>query len=373
MRRRQEIGIRRKGDGWQAFIKIHGKFHSQRFALETPVQEMRAWRDDQLAKYSTAVIVAATGSFAADVARYLAKPEIAARKYIGQVAAHLARWVGALGGDRSRRSITRDEVEAVLQGWLQTLAEPTVYHRRSSLRGFFKAMDGHAGPVDGTTVPQHDNPIDRSVPFATLEKIVAAMPDHRYITPGIRRPSFAKLRATVILHTGIPPAQLMKLERHMFLRETAQMRMPWRDKGGGTPPFVLELSPAGVAAFVALDAAQAWGPFPEEALTHSFKRAARRVCGPATRIRLYDQRHSLGADLYRRTRDLATVGRLLGHVPGSTVTARYAMGAHAEVDRAAIDGVAAARAAGTDNPLKLPAKVARKSKSRKQRQLREVS
>lgn len=367
MRRRREIGIRRMREGWQAFVKINGKFHSRTFPPDTAVPDMRAWRDAEVAKHADSSSSIAGGSFAADVYAYLRRPEIAARRYVHQVAAHLALWVAALGGDRSRRSITREEIETVLQEWLRTLAEPTVYHRRTALRSLFVTMDGHAGPIEGTTVPAHERPIDRSVPFETLEKILAAMPDDRYISSGIRRPSFAKLRVAVILYTGIPPAELMKLRRHDFDPAAAIVRMPWRDKGAGTPAHIRQLSPEGIEAFRALDAANAWGPFPEEALTHSFKRAARAVCGPDTRIRLYDLRHSLGTDLYRRTRDLATVGRLLGHAPGSTVTARYAMGAHAEVDRAAIEGVAAMRRAEVATPvlperLKLRAKVARHPK-----------
>jgi hypothetical protein len=62
-------------------------------------------------------------------------------------------------------------------------------------------------------------------------------------------------------------------------------------------------------------------------------------------MRLYDLRHSFGAELYRRTGDLATVARFLGHAPGSTVTARYALGANAHVDRAAAAAFDTARAA----------------------------
>jgi integrase len=201
------------------------------------------------------------------------------------------------------------------------------------------------------------------VPFATLEQILAAMPTERRVAKGIRRPSFSRLRVAVILHTGIPPAELQKLRAIHFDRAAATVKMPWRDKGGGTPAHVRELSAAGVAAFVALDAAGAWGAFAPERLSASFKRAARQVCGPDTPIRLYDLRHTLGADTYRTTHDLATVGRLLGHVPGSIVTQRYAMGAHAEVDRAALAKLTAARS--------LPAKLARRSKAKQPLRLAE--
>jgi integrase len=368
-RRRKEIGIRRKRTGWQAFIDVDGQFRSKQFPIDTPITVMRAWRDHQAATAAPA----AAGSFSADVATYLRRPEIAAMPTIDERARHLQLWIDALGGARSRYSVTSDEVETVLQRWLAAgLAQPTVYHRRTALGSFYVAMNGKGGghnPVTGTTRPAHYRPVDRSVPFGTLECILEAMPTERRVAKGIRRPSFSKLRVAVILHTGIPPAELMKLRAHHFDRVAGIMRMPWRDKGAGTPAHTRELSPAGVAAFLALDAAGAWGTFAPERLSMSFKRAARQVCGADTLIRLYDLRHSLGADTYRETHDLATVGRLLGHVEGSIVTHRYAMGAHAAVDRAALAKVQTARAAQRSGPAPtlpaaqtLPAKLARLAK-----------
>jgi integrase len=328
----------------QVFCKVNGKFYQQVFAPTSKVSDRNAWRDRTI-EANGGGPTAAAGSFAADCVTYLRRPEVAARKYIGQVAKNLELWLDALGRDRPRRTITRDEVETVLQRWLAAgFAQPTVYHRRTALRSLFSTLDGknQPNPVTETTRPAHYRPVDRSVDHDTIRRILAAMPDDRAVSAGIRQPSLSKLRATVIAYTGIPPAELMKLRRQDFDRDAGIVRMPWRDKGAGTPAHIRELSSFGVAAFVALDAARGWGAFAPERLSASFKRAARRVCGPDTAIRLYDLRHSLGAQIYRSTRDLATVGRLLGHAPGSIVTSRYAMGAHAEVDRAAMAAVTAA-------------------------------
>lgn len=362
-RRRKEIGIRRKRNGWQAFIDVDGQFRSKQFAIDTPIAEMRAWRDTQ----TSTVIAPASGSLAADILAYQRKPEIAARKYIGQVAAHLELWADELGRDRSRQSVTQTEVETVIQKWLAAgLAEATVYHRRTSLGSFYTTTNGgpkaHGhNPVTGTTRPEHYQPVDRSVPMPTLARIIETMPAVRYVKKGITQPSVARLVAAVIQATGIPPGELEKLRHPHFDRVRAIVRMPWRDKGAGTPPHVRELSPEGVAAFIAFDAADAWGRFSVEAVSHSFKRAARRVCGPDTPIRLYDQRHSLGSDTYAVTGDLATVGRVLGHVEGSIVTNRYSMGAHATVDRAALVKLSAMRAAQVASaPEAAPAAPARR-------------
>jgi integrase len=378
-RTRRLVGIRRKRNGWQAFIWINGKFHSEQFPLDTAIATMREWREAQLLKHGQKKTT--PGTFEALVDAYLTKPEIAAKKkrYLRQLRALLDLWLEALGRERRLDSITRDDVETVLQDWLTAgLSSVTVYHRRTALRSFFVMMNGADGynAVTGTTKPAHWHPIDRSVDYPTLARIVDAMPDERFVKRGIRRPSVAKLAVRALWHTGMPPAELMKLRRSHFEPHATRMRMPWRDKGEGTPPYGLPLSADAVAAFVAIDAAAAWGSFPpEETISRSFKRAARRICGPHTAIRLYDLRHSLGADIYRRTGDLPTVGRLLGHVEGSVVTAQYALGAHAEVDQAAILTVSAARAASlqqTDSkpdslPANLPAAVTRRKKGRLRR------
>jgi len=376
---RRLLGIRRKQNGWQALIRIKGQLHQKYFPLETPPDQMRAWREEQLRLYGERP--AAPGSFAANVRAYLEKPAIAMMPSIKQRTAHLELWLVALGRDRTAASITREEIEAVLQRWLwQKLSPVTVYHRRTALRSFFVMMNGAEGynPVTGTTKPKHWLPTDRSVDFATLQRIIDTMPRERSTRPGLREPSLARLRARVLLHTGMPPGELLKLRPQHFDREAARLRMPWRDKGQGTPAYVLPLSAEAVAALVALDAANGWGAFAVGRLSLAFRRAARRVLGKATTVRLYDLRHSLGADLYRRTRDLATVGRLLGHVEGSVVTAQYARGAHTAVDAAAIAAVSADRAAQVAQlarvapSTKLPRKLPRRRKRRVIKHLRVV-
>jgi integrase len=239
----------------------------------------------------------------------------------------------------------------VIQTWLKAFSPVTVYHRRTPLLRLWTVLDGvdAPNPVKGTSCPDHHRPVDRSIDYATIARILDAMPGRGHGP----LPSLAKLRATVIAYTGIPPAELMKIRPQDFDRHAAIVRMPWRDKGAGTPAHTRELSPEGVAAFIALDEAHGWGLFAVEALGRSFKRAVKRVLGPLSAFRLYDLRHSFGADIYRTTRDLATVARLLGHTEGSPVTARYAMGAHAEVDRAALAALSAYRASVVERNAKL--------------------
>jgi integrase len=357
-------GIRRRRGGWRVTVRVRGHLYTKQFPIDKPIPEMRAWREQQIDLHGGRQRL--SGSLRGDVETFLAKPEIAAQPYVGQTAAHLKLWIAALGGDRPRVDVTRDEIEAVLQRWLKTLAEPTVYHRRSALLSVFATLDGAgaANPVKDTTCPKSWIPRDQSVPFPTLLRILAAMPDARFVKKGVRQPSAAKLVAAVLLHTGWRGVDLLAVRRSHVHWAAASVEMPASDKGEGAPPWTSQLTPDGLEALRAFDAAHLYGAFSESAVSHSFKRAARRVEGPDTPIHLYSLRHSVGADVHRETRDLATVGRLLGHVPGSRATAQYAIGANAEVDRAAVAALGAARAvppAANSLPAQLPASTKRRT------------
>lgn len=354
-------GIRRRRGGWRVTVRVRGHLYTKQFPIEKPVAEMRAWREQQIDKHGGRR--GRTGSFRGDVETFLARPEIAAQAYVTQTANYLALWLAALGGDRPRVDITRDEIEAELQRWLLIYKEPTVYHRRSALLSLYTTLDGAgaANPVKETTCPRSWTPSDQSVPFATLRAIVEAMPAVRYVKKGITQPSAAKLACGVIIAVGLRAADLLKVKpRHFRVGADgcAEFLWPASEKGHGVEAKWTALSPEGEAAFDDYRAA-GMPRFNPEAISHSFKRAARRIDGDDTPIHLYCMRHSVGTDLYRETRDLATVGRMLNHAPGSRATAQYAQGANADVDRAAVAALSRARQGqppAEQLPKKLPAR-----------------
>jgi integrase len=143
----------------------------------------------------------------------------------------------------------------------------------------------------------------------------------------------------------------------------ATVRVVARRKGAGAAARTLPLSTLGVAAFRAFDQANAYGAFTVQNVNLSFQRACTRL--NITGLTLYDLRHAFGAQLYRVTRDLATVGRLLSHANLST-TARYAEAANQDVDVQAVDRFAAAVSEGR----KVPPQGARRQKSKPVNQLR---
>lgn len=375
-RPRRLIGIRRKGRGWRADIRVNGKLYTKQFSLDTPVDEMQAWRMAQVATYATSV--PASGSFAADIDTYLQR--VAAMPTYKQRAAHLELWAEALGSARARRTITPTEIDQVLQEWLLTAAPATVRKRRTALQSLFVTLDGKLAknPVKATANPKPPKPEARGLDYLSIERIVAAMPTHQSTRPGARpQLALATVRVAVLAYTGLPPGRLQTVTETDLQLTAKTVRLHARRKGKGTAPQTLPLTDEGLAAFKAFHAANAYGRFAIESVNRSFKRAAKRIGIDPRTVHLYDLRHSFGMEMYRVTRDLATVARFLGHAPGSVITARYAQGANAVVDQAAAATFSAAlatqrqqclKAKPQPNPArkpahKLPAKVTRLRKT----------
>jgi integrase len=332
-------------------VRVNGKLRTKQFPLDTPLDEMRAWRDDQVDTYATSV--PASGSFAADIYTYLQR--VAAMPTRKQRAAHLALWAQALGGARARRTITPTEIDQVLQEWLLTAAPATVRKRRTALQSLFVTLDGKLArnPVKATANPKPPKPEARGLDYLVIARLIAAMPTMQSTRPGtVPRPALGAVRVAVLAYTGIPPGQLQNVRATDLQLTAGTVRLHGRRKGRGTAPQTLPLTAEGLAAFKAFHAANAYGRFATEALNLSFKRAAKRIGIDPTTVHLYDLRHSFGMELYRVTRDLATVARFLGHAPGSVVTARYAQGANAHVDQAAAAAFSAALATQRQQSLK---------------------
>lgn len=357
-RPRKEIGVRWIRGCPQVFAKIDGKFRSSPMLSPHSTPAERATEREKLfQQFGGRARPVVTGSFASDVQTFLAKPEVKAlpsvTKKNGKAGAYvrmLAWWVEYLGADRASTTIQRDEVEAGIQQLLASgMAPATVYHYRTPLLRMWTVLHGKdaPNPARGTTRPEHYRETEKSIDdYKRIVAILDAMPTERAIKKGIRVPSIARLVAVTIAATGIPVAELNKLQRRFFQPTFGYIEMPWRNKGAGVEGHRRQLLAPGIEALAAL-----FARFPDGRIqvsdagcTHSFKRAARRVCGPETPISLYWLRHTFGTDVYRQTQDIEAVRRLLGHAEGSVCTARYTKGAHVEVDRAALEKLAAARA-----------------------------
>jgi integrase len=354
-------GIRRRGNRWQVFVKIAGKFRPKYFPLTTPPEEMQEWRDAEKTKYAPRVDSA--GSFGADIQAYLRRK--AAMPTIEQRAAHLELWAQALGRDRSRTSITAEEIDQVMQVWLMTptnqpdptirgrrgrpsapggLAKETVKKRRAALRNFFNVMNGSkkdgVNPVRSSQCPIVSTELEaRGILMADAARIVAAMPEWVDVKKGaIPIRARGRLFADAMLWTGLPPILLNAIRPgHLALDATVPtMGIRRRDKGQGVEARTVPIGPQAVTAFRRIAAAGVFGQLPAN-LNQSVKRAAKRagVSVPAD-FHLYDIRHSYGSALYRQTRDEGAVGRALIHAKNSRMARRYTEAAHREVDAAGV-------------------------------------
>lgn len=398
---RKLTGIRRRRQAWEVNVRVNGHLYTDTFPLATPAQEMKDWRQEHVEKFGGERTTG--GSFGADIDTYLSR--VTAMPTYKQRAAHLALWAKELGRDRPRRTITAEEIDVVLNGWLETPTAPapgqkgrpigpdglspgTVRKRRTALQSFFAKMNGkkssRANPVKGSENPKPRKDEARGLDYLTIERAIAEMPEHRAGKPGtVKRVSLSKIRTRVIAYTGIPPG-LLKTVRATDLQLTAAtIRIVPRNKGGGVEARTLPLTPEGLAAFKDFHAANAYGSFATQSLNRAFQRACGRAgLDPAT-VHLYDLRHSFLSQLYRVTRDLATVGRLGLHGEGSPMTARYAKGANQTVDAAATVAFSAALAEQRRLSLKaapvppaaeqLAATVGRSPMSRTRRQFRDAS
>lgn len=177
-------------------------------------------------------------------------------------------------------------------------------------------------------------------------------------TPRLVRLNLAPIRARVLAYTGIPPGMLMKVEpedlRLTGPRPTVRIRA--RRKTGVEARTLPIVGPEALAAWRAFHEAGAYGEFATGALNVSFKRGWHNAGLPPGAY-LYRLRHSFLSELYRVTRDDATVGRFGMHVEGSRVTRRYHQAAHADVNRAAAKAMGEALAAARKRALRTAAKV----------------
>lgn len=365
-------GIRRKGNQYEVNVRVKGDRRMAYFPLSTPPETMAAWRTQQKG------LVAPTpkhGSFAEDIVAYAEKR--ATMPSIKQQIIHLQAWAFALGRDRSRHSITVDDMDRVMDRWLTTpalrttgrsapegLSPGTVQKRRGSLMAFFKELNGPkaVNPVRQSKNPIPPKPDTRGVDMATLTRILDAMADWRPSKP--KRPSLAKIRARIMAYTGLPPGIIGQLGPDDWSVTAKVVHVPARRKGQGVEARTIPLSAQALQAFRDLHAANGYGPFSHEAFNRVIKRAAGKIGIAPKNFRAYDVRHSFLSHVYLVTRDEATVARLGLHAENSIVTKRYTKAAHQDVDRAAVAAFSTSVAQARREALK-PAALAPVVKKRK--------
>jgi site-specific recombinase XerD len=132
----------------------------------------------------------------------------------------LQHWIDSPLGTHPRASITRTQILAQLATWETAgVAASSINHRLLELRALYRELDAEDAAAYNPTLDirkrREPEPAPRAVPYDLIEAIIAYMPDRgRQLTAGASRPtaSQSKARARVMAWTGLPPAQVMKIQ-----------------------------------------------------------------------------------------------------------------------------------------------------------------
>lgn len=325
-RTRIDVGIYRDAWGIAATVKAGGTQREKRFLPETGLKTIKAWQNETRVALSKLAPGAARGTFAADAEKYLRA--VATMPTFKEREAHVALWTAEFG-TRARHTIKTVDVDVVLSKWLTAGLSPSaVRNRRTALLSLFSTLDagvpGAINPVRGALLPRLPEATARALSYATIARILAAMPDRGQGIAGQARDSASKTKArlAVIAYTGLPHALLKALRPEMIDWQGKAVTVPARRKGAGVARRTLPLSDAGLAALKHFDALDCWGPFSNSSMLKSFHRACEAAnVKPVPRV--YDLRHSFATEMYRLTGDAKATAQLLMHSEQSRMMDRY--------------------------------------------------
>lgn len=350
-------------------IRVVAKYRSvqkeKSFPLETDLSVLLKWQKrTEATLIDTAPAKASRYALEADVPTYLGMLTGRRKK---DERALLQHWLDADHyadplptkplGAVPRLHISRAMLRTQIAWWIeQGNAASSINHRVRAIRNLYRELDGEEAdnPADKIKKLKEPEPQARGQSYDLIEAIIAFMPDRgRAVKGGVQTGiSLGKRRARVMAWTGLPPAQVMQLRRVHFNRQAGTVVVQPRRKGKGTRVVTLPLLPQAVEALQGFFDAGAEGRFNTSAFYQQWKRAqlaleaalresvAKAGGAPATitvpRIRPYDLRHSFGTEVFRRSRDLMAVRKLLMHAK-TTTSERYVEGAVDEAAQRAID------------------------------------
>lgn len=325
MSRRLPRGITQTAAGFRLNLRIKGRgLWQKRYPPSTPLETLeKELATARLRLKADAGRIATPGTLAGDVTRYLetySGPGKAERER------HLDLWIDALGKTTWRALITREDIAKVLADWKTAgLAADTCNKRRTALLALYHALDGKGASNPVREVPKFRTPaaLPRGLAYAAIERALRKLPKCK-----------TRARLRVMAYTGIRHGQLMALTPADWDHKRHVLTVPGTEKGRGTKPYVLPLSPPAQDALKAFDALEAWGKFAYAPMARMWKAAAAAAkLPPGTKP--YDLRHSFGTAIYRATGDLKITKELMGH-SSIHVTERYTLAAVPERRKSAI-------------------------------------
>lgn len=334
-------GIRRTPYGWQAFIRILGPgnaraFRSKRFAVDTPLVDMKRWRTEQRARADlrlpTPARTYAASTLGDDVKHYLETVE--SMETYDDRKRHLERWRDALGADRPRAEITTADMNLVVERWKKDgftrmvggkpkrsdYGETTLNHYRTALVSLWVALDGKDAPNPARAIKRL-RPDVKPLELPSIEdaaRVIAAInrddrKKYRDDAKERRDGRATRARLNVFLWTGWPWAQIKTLDKARLQREikAGEVTVSRRRKGRGTSTVVMPLLPKAIDALNEFDAADAYGKFSDSSIWKSVRSACARV-GVAP-FNPYKLRHLFLTTMAEQTGDAIAVNFLGMH------------------------------------------------------------
>lgn len=331
------IGIYRDGTGIRIVAKVNGEQYERRTKVTGDVDRLVALRASWIEQLKSTGKRAAPGSLKAAIQQHLSTlPVNSTRRNNAEW--NLEPWKEHLG-DHKLKEITSIQISRILSKWqADGYAASTINHRRQELSNVFTTVNGKSGanPVRDTSriAEVYDEP--RGFPQVIVRLILKQMPDGPH-----------KRRLRVLATTGLPPAQIVRLQPHDFNAKAATLFVRPRRKGAGVKGKTLPLTMRAVAAlrdYFAMSI-KGWSQVRTREVFKAAVDAAQASwveCRPdepwpaPPNLVVYDLRHAFLTYAYQTTRDLRAVAELGLHADLKT-TQRYTEAGVTETARKAID------------------------------------
>lgn len=305
-------GIYRDAHSIRAVVSIAAGRKERRFPFDTPLAEIKRWRNETVTKLEKLhpqrrAGAIGRGTFTADVRLHLKTLTIASWK---SRRSELKAWekarVGRVGfGGLRRRRITADHVKVVIKTWVDAgVPAKTIQNRVRAFTAFWHERDGADSwtPVDGVPFPK---PPKRRPIYVTVDTILS-------VEAALRKAGDLKTHARymVLTSTGARPVHLKRAERHDVDLESRR----WNIAGAkGGEAIELWLNDDMIAAWREFIAAEAWGDFDATDYAKQL-----RAAGWPEHIRPYNAKHALGMDLGDKGVDLETIRDWYGQTDTDT-------------------------------------------------------
>lgn len=311
-RRRLATGIYGDPYGFSVRWRDHGQTRDQRFASDTPLDVLKAFRLRQLQQARPAPPSTA-GSFTRDVARFLRTRK--GRPSFKSDRAHLRPWVHRFIR-LSRWAITREKVIEALGDWHRQGYSPReLRHRLRILAGVYRHFSpDQPTPCDRVNLPEK---IPHVRPIAVPDQVIRDVARQLRISElaGRLRDGKTRARYLVLASTGQRPAQMKRAQpTDVDLERRVWFVRPAKGDRGGVVPLNADM----VIAWQLFIAAKAWGVYD----ARSFAKTLRRNGWPKG-VMPYALRHTVGMSLSLAGVDLGDIQGMMGHASPNTTRAFY--------------------------------------------------